>query len=416
MHNPFAFLEKMKIGEDATSYDVYSPPKTMAYLLLGPEGAYTDWHVDFAGSSVWYHVVKGKKVFMAAPDTEHNIRQFLNWSSSDDQNDFLGERLEKCVRLELNEGDTMFLPGGWFHAVSTPEDSVVVGGNYINPLRLKQLLTVRKIERQLDISSQAEYPKFDMLMYYAAGDFIKRCQQSRERGGRMQKAIVTKLEAKGLESLAAYLESVVDQLESSLRGGRLTKEKRALIENVERCKGEVLLITSFLRCELDWLKSVYSCDGTDVEEDPSFSEEVGFRDISLSRARRRVRCSSDDGHGDDDDDDLEVLDHDDEGESHHRNSGGGEESQGADHGTGECFNIHNVSNDLESAPPSDKSFEKHRSIRIHPSTSNEESSEGAERMVGTKARDRRILSDSDDGSNNADNGKEAEGIAGRRRT
>ena len=208
VYNPFAFVEEGKIGKGATAYDVYSPPKTMAYLLLGPEGAYTDWHVDFAGSSVWYHVVKGTKIFMAAPDTPHNVREFLSWSS-DDQAEFLGDRLEKCVRVKLTEGDTLFLPGGWFHAVSTPEDSVVVGGNFINPLRLKQLLTVREIERQLGISPQAEYPKFNMLMYYAAGDFIKRCQQSRAANSALPGSIVTPLEARGLESLAVYLESTV---------------------------------------------------------------------------------------------------------------------------------------------------------------------------------------------------------------
>ena len=32
------------------------------YCLMGPQGAYTDFHVDLGGTSVWYHVVKGCKV------------------------------------------------------------------------------------------------------------------------------------------------------------------------------------------------------------------------------------------------------------------------------------------------------------------------------------------------------------------
>ena len=28
------------------------------YCLMGVRGAYTDWHVDFGGSSVWYHVLQ----------------------------------------------------------------------------------------------------------------------------------------------------------------------------------------------------------------------------------------------------------------------------------------------------------------------------------------------------------------------
>ena len=295
MYNPFAFFEKLKMGEDATSYEVYSPPKTMTYLLLGPEGAYTDWHVDFAGSSVWYHVVKGRKIFMVAPDTAHNIGQFLKWSSSDDQGGFLGERLEKCARLVLNEGDTLFLPGGWFHAVSTPVDSVVVGGNFINPLRVKQLLTVRMIERRLGISSQAEFPKFNMLMYYAAGDFIKRCQQSRMVDNEETKSVfVSELEAKGLECLGVYLQSVVEELDSNITAGngRMTKGKRTLREKVDRCKKEIGLLTSFLRTELERLKAVYNWDETE-ENDLTVLDEIISGDTSLSRAWRRSRRASD---------------------------------------------------------------------------------------------------------------------------
>lgn len=32
------------------------------YCLTGVKNAYTDFHVDFGGTSVWYHIVKGKKV------------------------------------------------------------------------------------------------------------------------------------------------------------------------------------------------------------------------------------------------------------------------------------------------------------------------------------------------------------------
>jgi hypothetical protein len=313
VYNPFAFVEKSKIGTDATAYDIFSPPRTMSYLLLGPEGAYTDWHLDFAGSSVWYHVVKGKKVFMAAPDTAHNIRQFLIWSSSDDQNSFLGEKLEKRVRVELNEGDTMFLPGGWFHAVSTPVDSVVVGGNYLNPLRLNQILTVRKIERRLDIPSHAEYPKFDMLMYYAAGDIIKRCQLSRGRVDEMMvDSIVTRLEAKGLEGLASYLESAAEELESNYKG-RMSHEKRLFREDIKRCKKEVLLITSFLRNEMTRLKTVYTSNTRDDEEEVSFLDEAQWEESCPSRARRKARRSPKNDslrrNNEDDNEDVNGGDH-----------------------------------------------------------------------------------------------------------
>jgi hypothetical protein len=283
--NPFAFSEERKLGSGATTWDVYSPPKTMKYLLLGPQGAYTDWHVDFAGSSVWYHVIKGRKVFMAAPSTSENVTQFLKWSkSSSEQKRFLGSQLEQRVRVELNQGDTMFLPGGWFHAVSTPEDSVVVGGNYINPLRLQEAFKVRCIETQLNISPKAEYPKFNMLMYYAAGDFIKRSQRAREMGCRlMHRTMITTLEFKGLGGLAIYLESLAKDLMVGSRkrgrcnntdGGIRGKTKGEMAALHEDIVADIQRIVSFLRREFAHLQSLYSSNHTDAHNEvPSKQNE-----------------------------------------------------------------------------------------------------------------------------------------------
>lgn len=34
------------------------PPKVQKYCLMSTQNSYTDFHVDFGGSSVWYHVLK----------------------------------------------------------------------------------------------------------------------------------------------------------------------------------------------------------------------------------------------------------------------------------------------------------------------------------------------------------------------
>ncbi len=48
-------------------------PKVQRYVLMGVEGAYSDWHIDFAGSSVYYHVIWGQKTFLFAPPTPRNL-------------------------------------------------------------------------------------------------------------------------------------------------------------------------------------------------------------------------------------------------------------------------------------------------------------------------------------------------------
>lgn len=35
------------------------------YCLMSVKGCYTDFHIDFGGTSVWYHVFKGSKVSSA---------------------------------------------------------------------------------------------------------------------------------------------------------------------------------------------------------------------------------------------------------------------------------------------------------------------------------------------------------------
>ena len=44
------------------------------YCLMSVAGCYTDFHIDFGGTSVWYHIVKGKKVFWLIPPKEANLK------------------------------------------------------------------------------------------------------------------------------------------------------------------------------------------------------------------------------------------------------------------------------------------------------------------------------------------------------
>jgi len=35
-----------------------TPKSALLYCLSSPAGCYTDWHVDFGGSAVWYHLIE----------------------------------------------------------------------------------------------------------------------------------------------------------------------------------------------------------------------------------------------------------------------------------------------------------------------------------------------------------------------
>ena len=92
------------------------------------EDAFTDFHIDFGGSSVFYHLIQGRKRFYFIPPSAENYRIFEKWSSSAIQSStFLPDLLVGggTYQVDLEAGDTLFLPSGWIHAVYTPEDSLV---------------------------------------------------------------------------------------------------------------------------------------------------------------------------------------------------------------------------------------------------------------------------------------------------
>ena len=186
--------------------DSEAKPDTLTYLLMGPAGAYTDWHVDMGGSSVWYHVISGCKVFLAAPPTEFNRNQFVEWSTTMAQSEFLGDKLRGLVRIKLKAGDTLFLPGGWFHAVSTPEDSIVIGGNFVCPLHFENILHVIEIEKKLKVKADFQYPQHQKLMYYAAGQLLGKIRKAQSSRQQLWCKGISEWEIQGLPYLIKYLE------------------------------------------------------------------------------------------------------------------------------------------------------------------------------------------------------------------
>lgn len=117
-------------------------PEVQKYCLISAANSYTDFHIDFGGSSVWYHTVKGDKIFYLIEPTDENIKQYEKWLCVKNHSEiFLGDKVKNCYRFEIKQGNTIFLPTGWIHAVYTPNDSLVFGGNFLHsyniPLQLK---------------------------------------------------------------------------------------------------------------------------------------------------------------------------------------------------------------------------------------------------------------------------------------
>ena len=95
-------------------------PKVQKYCLMSVKGCFTDFHIDLGGTSVWYHILKGGKIFWLIPPTDENLKKYEKWVLSGKQSDvFFGDMVEKCGRFQIPPGGTFFIPSGWIHAVYT---------------------------------------------------------------------------------------------------------------------------------------------------------------------------------------------------------------------------------------------------------------------------------------------------------
>jgi len=204
-------------------------PKVQKYCLMSIAGCYTDFHVDLGGTSVWYHLLRGKKVFWLIPPTPANLKAFEHWTMSGKQADvFFGDLVERCGRVVLEPGNTFFIPSGWIHAVYTPTDALVFGGNYLHPYAIERQLRVAQLEETLKVPHKYRFPFFTEMMWWVLDRYCYHLLGRHHMA--MDEIVITKLlgnegerktflenighpyvtpeEVRGLKSIVLYLHSL----------------------------------------------------------------------------------------------------------------------------------------------------------------------------------------------------------------
>uniref|UniRef100_A0AAY5F0T2 [histone H3]-dimethyl-L-lysine(36) demethylase n=1 Tax=Electrophorus electricus TaxID=8005 RepID=A0AAY5F0T2_ELEEL len=131
------------------------------------------FHIDFGGTSVWYHVLRGGKMFWLIPPTPQNLELYENWVLSGKQGDiFLGDKANSCQRIELKQGYTFLIPSGWIHAVYTPEDTLVFGGNFLHSFNIPMQLNIYNIEDRTRVPSKFRYPFYYEMCWYVLERYL----------------------------------------------------------------------------------------------------------------------------------------------------------------------------------------------------------------------------------------------------
>ncbi|XP_033126166.1 lysine-specific demethylase 7B-like isoform X2 [Anneissia japonica] len=147
----------------------FSKPTVSKYCLMSVKDSYTDFHVDFGGTSVWYHILKGEKIFYLIKPSLSNLTLYERWVASSNQNEmFFGDQVNSCYRCRITEGQTFFIPTGWIHAVLTDVDSLVFGGNFLHTFSIPLQIRIYELEKRLKTPQHFQFPWFEMTMWYAA--------------------------------------------------------------------------------------------------------------------------------------------------------------------------------------------------------------------------------------------------------
>ncbi|KAK7493948.1 hypothetical protein BaRGS_00014830 [Batillaria attramentaria] len=255
-------------------------PEVQKYCLMGVKDSFTDFHIDFGGTSVWYHVLRGEKVFYLIQPTASNLALFENWLSSASQSEtFFGDQVDRCWRCVVKQGQTLFIPTGWIHAVFTPIDSLVFGGNFLHSYNIPLQLEAYEIERRVKTPEKYLFPSYETVNWYAAKHILDNLKECSEDGREPKPYIVA-----GAVALAQLLKKWTQRKDYSrksdghheLEGIQYGKLIRALNAEIKHLENQINLDllhqhteNKLKELEKEQRQNIYNFEGDEDEEIPA---------------------------------------------------------------------------------------------------------------------------------------------------
>uniref|UniRef100_A0A1A8U7W7 Lysine-specific demethylase PHF2 n=1 Tax=Nothobranchius furzeri TaxID=105023 RepID=A0A1A8U7W7_NOTFU len=150
-------------------------PKVTKYCLICVKDSYTDFHIECGGASVWYHVLKGEKIFFLIKPTSANLSLYERWRSSSNHSEmFFADQVDKCYKCTLKQGHTLFIPSGWINAILTPVDCLAFSGHFVHNLSVEMQMRAYEIEKRLKVKTLNPFPNFETACWYVGRHFLER--------------------------------------------------------------------------------------------------------------------------------------------------------------------------------------------------------------------------------------------------
>uniref|UniRef100_A0A7N8X5Q2 Lysine-specific demethylase PHF2 n=1 Tax=Mastacembelus armatus TaxID=205130 RepID=A0A7N8X5Q2_9TELE len=150
-------------------------PKVTKYCLICVKDSYTDFHIECGGASVWYHVLKGEKIFFLIKPTSANLSLYERWRSSSNHSEmFFADQVDKCYKCTLKQGQTLFIPSGWINAILTPVDCLAFAGHFLHNLSVEMQMRAYEIEKRLKVKTLTPFPNFETACWYVGRHLLER--------------------------------------------------------------------------------------------------------------------------------------------------------------------------------------------------------------------------------------------------
>ncbi|KAJ8914763.1 hypothetical protein NQ315_013266 [Exocentrus adspersus] len=220
--------------------DYAGRPQVQKYCLMSVKDSYTDFHIDFGGTSVWYHVLRGEKIFYFIKPTPANLTLYSQWMTSTNQSEtFFGDQVDQCFKCVIRQGQTMLIPTGWIHAVYTPVDSLVFGGNFLHSLNIAMQLSCYEIEKKTKTEKKYLYPNFEMINWFAGAYLLGQIMKINIEESRCPENLLIGLKAlhhslKHWNNEKDYNLTVREQMPSTVNIPKLLKDIGKEIRHAER--------------------------------------------------------------------------------------------------------------------------------------------------------------------------------------
>uniref|UniRef100_A0AAR2M000 PHD finger protein 8 n=1 Tax=Pygocentrus nattereri TaxID=42514 RepID=A0AAR2M000_PYGNA len=215
---------------------VFERPNVQKYCLMGVKDSYTDFHIDFGGTSVWYHVLRGEKIFYLIRPTPANLALFERWSSSSNQNElFFGDQVDMCYKCSLKQGNTLFIPTGMQLNVVFYVMLYVM--HFVSNTSV--LIRAYEIEKRLSTADLFKFPNFETVCWYVGKHLLDTFRGLRENRRHPASYLVNGAKALNnafrswtrKESLAEHEDEIPETIKTQQLVKDLAKEIR-LVEDI----------------------------------------------------------------------------------------------------------------------------------------------------------------------------------------